>query len=308
MTRVVFGWLLHWALSPRWVLGLLAVAVFMLTQLVYWRLVWQPSERPAAVIHLDGEAAQPLNHPLDLKRQHLEDWPSADESEAFWSSLQSLAQEFGLIAKFSNQGAWADWVLQGAFADWMAWLFELSKNHPWLVVESAVIQPTQSRTDEQLNIRFELIPRNHELDLSWTLAAAKKPIELSKAGREYENSLYALERKGDWDSPFGLARWNQAFISSPWALKLTEQRPTSLTQQALTDMRWVGTLRSASNAKALVQVGDKVWTVQKGDRVGLGANRVRAIHADHLLIEVLTLKSSGELGVDVVVIGAEQHE
>lgn len=312
MMRRVYLWCLRMALAPRWVFGLGVLGMAVLTQLIYWGFAWnadrQTEDTPVSM-SLGALATQPLDTSLDLEPGHWQHGPSTPALEAYWLTLQRAAHEYGLQAQFSHQGALADWTVQGEYADWMAWLFELSKHHPWLEMVSADVQPVQNRAQEQLDMQLRVLAKSDDGEAVLRLAAAGGGLTQASWGlRDFEYRLAALEHQGDWVSPFGLARWHQALINTGWAGQLSEQRATSLTLEPLIDMQWLGTLRSASSAQAFIQVGGQVWSVQKGDRIGVGVNRVMDIQSDHLRVEVLTLKSSGELGLDVVVIGATHHE
>jgi hypothetical protein len=315
-------WLLKVASAGKWTRIAVMVLVMACVQAVYWGVWLLKAELPQQVttpttstdMEDDGFELSSWITPEQIAAWQMpKDWfdthgqAQPDRMHGYWEALEKLAATQGLDVHFQVNAHSVDWRLTGDFGAVMAWLHELTDNHPRLVMHRISLSPIDPGTWVKAHIELGVQALGAQGD--GPSSAASTPFELAAL-----NSLHWTAPKADagltafdggaWVSPFGLAPWFNQLADEGWGNDVQSERLTALQLLPLSQMQWVGSLTQGSRAVALLSAGGQIWQVGLGERVGRGLSRVVDIQADRVFIEVLTLDGRGPLQRSEVILGA----
>lgn len=322
LNRHGYQWFLKAALAGKWARVALVVMVMVSVQVVYWS-VWSLSSvqrQPATEQTSDTGGGDGTRDEMEWPRwmtpEQMAAWlmpntwfdkdgqAKLHDMHGYWVALEKLAISQGLDAHYQVDANSVDWRLTGDFSGVMAWLNELTDNHPRLMMQRLRLRPIESGPWVKANIQLAVqalgpqglvqgseAPTPFELAALKPLAPIQPPTEAGLDG-------------GVTVSPLGLAPWFDQLVEEGWWNDLQTERLTTLQMLPLSQVQWVGSLMQGQRAMALLSAGEQIWHVRQGDRVGQGFSRVVDIQDDHVFIEVLTPDGQGLLQRREVVLGA----
>lgn len=287
-------WRSHWHVLHAWpasaqvlVLLIFAFCCTLGLSMVYsaqaWQVWWQAEEENhtwqaqlqevQAQVQAHQARVWALQHQAHPSGQPLPAWdtpPSTTEPQALQTTWLLLAKEHGLQVPTVLDDQTAVWVgpLPGLLAAWQA----LPQSLPVHAIDSFELTALPDSKLLQLSVTWS----------SWADQAAATKQAQWRTSQNRSNALPKPLASGVLHNPFGLEGLRQALPDAAQALKVG-----SLRGVALTEMRWLGSLKLAgkeSQGQALVAHRGLIRQVQVGQAMGQDFGEVLHIAPDHLLL------------------------
>lgn len=314
------SWLYRLAMGTPRARLVLWLLVAMAVQILYWG-VWaayryQPIPQPAPTAQAIS-ADDPLElssafvpAPLaawQMPRSWFDEQGQAEleRMQPYWHEIETWAQGNGLVTRYKSDGETLVWQVQGYFSSLMAWLYELTLSHPRLTIKAIQVAPIERGVSVEAIIQLSVQPlaSNFEIQGDKVHDFGLAVMALSQGGMGTAD-WHPVKSAREKTSPFGLAAWHDALVEYGILSHTPIQRSTPLMQHRLSDLKWVGSLVQQEKAVAWLLAGGQMWSVQVGDRIGQGLNRVVAITPDYVQVEVVSLSAHGMVDTQILSLAA----
>lgn len=229
----------------------------------------------------------------DVERLAIAQQVQATRQDMSVSALSPAHSEIATAGESAaGLAAWPNetmaWQAQGDYVALMAWIRAISLAQPWTQVVTMDLMAELQGSQVSMQLVLQT-PRQLLASEQWPTVAASSAANapvLSDVWQLASHTVPQLDVTPAFeglDSPMGLSRWVH-LLPQDWAVLWQRARPTHAQQIPLDQLRWLGGLVNHDRAMAWLQADNEVVTVQPGDPIGLGINRVEHIEADRVVI------------------------